>query len=91
MKDKLYRCINKDCSIEQTCEPSCHWCGCELVTIENNNYTEADIVSFGNFLLSDRGDGNYLMSNKEVTHTDLENWKELNKQEDEKDTPTKDD
>jgi len=39
--------------------------------------TEADLVSFGNFLLKDRSEGNYLMSNNLVTHADLENWKEL--------------
>lgn len=37
--------------------------------------TDSDLVSFGNFLLADRGEGNYLMSKKHVTHADLENWK----------------
>jgi len=50
---------------------------------------DADLVSFGNFLLKDRSEGNYLMSNKEVTHADLENWKEL-KTEKPNDTHTKD-
>jgi len=36
---------------------------------------QSSIVSFGNFLLADRGDGNYLMSKKYVTQADLENWK----------------
>lgn len=40
-----------------------------------NAYTESDLVSFGNFLLADRGEGNYLMSKKYVTHADLDNWK----------------
>ena len=40
--------------------------------------TEADLVSFGNFLLKDRSEGNYLMSNNLVTHADLENWKGKN-------------
>ena len=43
--------------------------------IEEKPYTESDLVSFGNFLLADRGEGNYLMSKKHVTHADLENWK----------------
>jgi len=45
--------------------------------------SDSDLVSFGNYLLKNRSEGNYLMTNNEVTHADLENWKELNKQEDE--------
>lgn len=36
---------------------------------------QSDLVSFGNFLLADRCEGNYLLSKKHVTHADLENWK----------------
>ena len=34
-------------------------------------YTEKDLVSFGNFILSERE------IKKEISHADLENWKEL--------------
>lgn len=43
-------------------------------------YTEEDIVSFGNYLLKDRLESNNLVTNKDVTHADLENWKELQKE-----------
>jgi hypothetical protein len=42
---------------------------------EPKQYTEADLVAFGNALLADRSIGNYLLSEKDVTHADLENWK----------------
>jgi len=41
--------------------------------MQGDMLTEADLVSFGNFLLSTKR----YVSNNLVTHADLENWKEL--------------
>lgn len=40
------------------------------------NYTEKDLVSFGNYLLSAERDKLTDFFKNEVTHADLENWKE---------------
>jgi len=36
---------------------------------------KSDLVSFGNSLLTDRGEGKHIVSNKLVTNAEIENWK----------------
>lgn len=47
--------------------------------VVEKTYTEKDLVSFGNYLLSAERDRLTEFFKEEVTHADLENWKKVNK------------